>query len=124
MAALTKNRKTSERIAELRQLEAGGKICTGGMVAVNADGKAVPASDTSGLTVIGVALTSAAAGGMVTVKSSCFKFAFDGTLTGAVIGKEVFVKDDQTVALTSTNSIPAGTVFDVDGKGVWVIVGK
>ena len=53
MAALSKNRKTSERVPVLRQFETAAKIYTGALVALNSAGKAVPASDTAGLTVIG-----------------------------------------------------------------------
>lgn len=127
MAALSKNRKTSERVPALRQFEAAAKIYTGALVALNSAGKAVPASDTAGLTVIGRAELTAESGKMVTVKTGCFRFD-NSTSTAEIkateIGKVCYVADDQTVSKTGgTNNIVAGLVFDVDKKGVWVLVG-
>ena len=127
MAALSKNRKTSERVPALRQFEAAAKIYTGALVALNSAGKAVPASDTAGLTVIGRAELTAESGKMVTVMSGCFRFdnsASTAEIKATEIGKVCYVADDQTVSKTGgTNNIVAGLVFDVDKKGVWVLVG-
>lgn len=127
MAALTKNRSTPERIPVLRQFEAAGEIYAGALVALNSSGKAVPASDTAGLRVLGRAETRAKTGEMVTVKSGCFLFK-NGTSAAAVAAADVggvcYVIDDQTVGKTGgTNSIVAGLVFDVENKGVWVSTG-
>lgn len=127
MAALSKNRKTSERVPVLRQFETAAKIYTGALVALNSAGKAVPASDTAGLTVIGRAELTAESGKMVTVKTGCFRFD-NSTSTAEIkateIGKVCYVTDDQTVSKTGgTNNIVAGLVFDVDKKGVWVLAG-
>lgn len=123
MAALTRNRKTSERIPAVRQFEAAAKIYAGAIVALNASGKAVPAADTDGLTVAGRAETSAVSGEMVTVKTGCFRYdnaAAPGKITVADIGKAAYVADDHTVAKSGTNSVAAGLIFDLDDKGVWV----
>lgn len=125
MAALTRNRKTSERIPAVRQFEAAAKIYAGAIVALNASGKAVPAADTEGLTVAGRAETSAVSGEMVTVKTGCFRYdnaAAPGKITAADIGKAAYVADDHTVATSGTNSVAAGLIFDLDDKGVWVEV--
>ena len=42
--------------------------------------------------------------------------------TRADVGKVAYVADDHTVGKSSTHSIPAGIIFDVEGKGVWVEV--
>lgn len=127
MAALTKNRSTPERIPTLRQFEAAGEIYAGALVALNSSGKAVPASDTAGLRVLGRAETRAKTGEMVTVKSGCFLFKNSteaAAIAHADIGNVCYVADDQTVAKTGgTNSIVAGLVYDVENKGVWVLVG-
>ncbi len=127
MAALNKNRNTAERIPAMRQFEAAAKLYTGALVALNSSGKAVPASDTAGLTVIGRAEMSAEIGQIVTVKSGCFRYgnsADAAKITAADIGGVCYVADDQTVGKTGgTNSIAAGIVYDVESKGVWVIVG-
>ena len=123
MAALTADRDTHERVAEVRTFVAGATIYAGALVALNASGKAVPASDTANLTVVGVAQFPAASGEYVNVKSGCFAFDASG-ITNAAIGSIVYVSDDHTVASSSTNSIAAGEVFEVDDDGVWVITGR
>lgn len=127
MSALTSDRDTQERVPQLRTLEAAADLYAGALVAVNAAGKAVPASDTAGLAVIGRAQQAAKIGDKITAKAGCF--AFDApsgvTFTAADIGKTVYVSDDHTVALTGTeNAVTAGVVFDVDTQGVWVVVGR
>ncbi|MDD3154925.1 MAG: hypothetical protein PHS41_08655 [Victivallaceae bacterium] len=125
--ALSKNRKTNEREAVHRQFEAAATIYAGALVAINSDGKAVPASDASGLTVAGVACNQVASGGMVTVKSGCFHFknsASAAAVTAAKAGDVCYVADDEKVSATGgTNSVVAGVVYDVDSNGVWVITG-
>lgn len=123
MAALTSDRDTQERIPQLRTLESAGTIYAGALVAVNASGKAVPASDTAGLTVVGRAQHPAKTGEKITVKSGCFAFdAADGvTFTAADAGSIAYVADDHTVDKSGgTNKIAAGVVYDVDEQGVWI----
>ena len=127
MAALTKNRSTPERVPALRQFESAGEIYAGALVALNSSGKAVPASDTAGLRVLGRAETRAKTGEMVTVRSGCFLFK-NGSSTAALAtadtGGVCYVIDDQTVGKTGgTNSIAAGLVYDVENRGVWVLTG-
>ena len=94
---------------------------------MNANGKAVPASDTAGLKTIGRAETHAKSGETVTVKSGCFLYknsSSTAAIAAADIGGVCYVADDQTVSKTGgTNSIPAGLVYDVESKGVWVLTG-
>ena len=107
---------------------ATAKIFAGTLVALDASGDAVPASDAAGLRVIGRAEhnadnTSGAAGDLtILVKRGVFRYA--NSATAAVDaddkGKIVFVEDDMTVAETSTNKCKAGRVFDVDADGVWI----
>lgn len=123
MAALTADRDTRERVPQLRTPVAAAKIHAGALVALNSDGKAVPAADTAGLIVIGVAQHPAEIGERINVKRGCFAFGATG-ITNADIGLTVYVTDDQTVAKTSTNKVAAGEVFEVDDEGVWVITGN
>lgn len=127
MAALNKNRNTAERIPEMREFEAGATIYAGAMVALNADGKAVPAADTAGLKVIGRSESMVESGEKVMVKNGCFRYANSAStakITRAEIGSVCYVANDQTVSKSAgTNSIAAGAVYDVDGRGVWVLVG-
>lgn len=124
MSALTEDRGTLKKFSRLRTLEAAGTIYAGAIAAVNGDGKAVAASDASGLKVIGCAQNAAVIGENVSIEEGCF--AFDGTgITNADIGKTVYVADDQTVSLSAgTNGVIAGTVYDVDAEGVWVAIGR
>ncbi len=123
MSALTQSRDTIERVPAARRFVAGAVIYCGALVAVNAEGKAVPASDTAGLTVVGRAEHSAVTDEAILVRRGCF--AYDGTgITRADLGASVYVADDQTVSKTGgSNSIVAGRVFDVDEDGIWIICG-
>ncbi len=95
------------------EIASGSTIAAGNLVALNAEGKAVPAADTDGLIVIGVA--EFARDGMVEVEDGVFSFVNDTThpLTRSDRGKVAFVKDADTVTASSSNSIPAGIVVDV-----------
>lgn len=123
MAALTSDRDTQERIPQQRTLESAGTIYAGALVAVNASGKAVPASDTAGLTVVGRAQHPAKTGEKITVKVGCFAYdaASGVTFTAADAGSIAYVTDDHTVDKSGgTNKIVAGIVYDVDEQGVWI----
>ena len=61
------------------------------------------------------------------MKSGCFLYknsSSTAAIAAADIGGVCYVADDQTVSKTGgTNSIPAGLVYDVESKGVWVLTG-
>lgn len=120
MAALTKDRNTPWRDGKFLVLtpKAGVKIYAGSIVAIDGNGDALPASDTAGLKAIGRA-DNYSEGQPVTVRKGVFGFENNG-ITAADIGGICHVVDDQTVGKTTTNSIKAGTIFDVDTDGVWV----
>lgn len=124
MAALTADRNTKRRDGDLFSFEAAKAIYAGALVAINADGKAVPAT-AAGTACAGVAQHQAAAGEPVLVRRGVFNFedgADDAALTRADIGATAYVADDQTVkkaAGTPAASV-AGIVVDVDAEGVWV----
>lgn len=110
-------------------VEAATLIPAGVLAAANAAGNLVNAADAAGLSVIGRAEDSydnsagPAAAIEGTARRGVFKYANSAThaVTNAQLGKTVFVEDNQTVAASSTNSIPAGicTGIDDDG-GIWV----
>lgn len=101
-------------------------IYAGTLVAADSSGRAVPAADTASLTVLGVAVetvdNSAGTDGAksVLVKQGVFTgFANDDTnpVTAAKLGQSVFVKDDNTLAATTTNSVKAGTLLAIESDG-------
>lgn len=102
-------------------MAAGAKIFAGGLVAVNAAGFAVPASDTVGATVIGRAeefvdnTTGGAGDKVIRTASGIFRYQSSGAnkLTQVDIGKQAFVIDDQTVGKTAGNAIVAGIVWAI-----------
>lgn len=105
----------------------GAVIYTGAITALNADGKAVPASDSASLAVAGIC-QGRAEDGSVIIRSGVFLLD-NGTgsdaLTAADIGKIVYVIDDQTVGKTGgTNKVAAGILRAVDSAGVLVEVGN
>jgi len=112
------------------KVAASTNIEAGKVVAANAAGYGVPASDAAGLKVVGVAQeaidNSAGANGDKTVevmRKKVFLLANDGTnaVAQAHVLANVYVKDAGTVASTGgTNSIVAGLCLGVESGGVWV----
>ncbi len=96
----------------------GATIQPGNLVALDSTGKAVPASDTAGLTVIGFAGRSDAEGievfdGVIGMSNA----SGNAALTRADRGAAAYVAGAAQVGKTSANSIPAGVVVDVfDGE--------
>jgi hypothetical protein len=100
-------------------LAAGACVYKGAMVALNASGYAAPAADQAGLIFAGFAYekadNSAGADGDVAVrvwKDGSFRVALAAASLGD-LGHEAYVADDNTVALSSTNSISAGTIVEI-----------
>jgi len=129
MTALTQNIDTQEREAIFRRCPVKNTeiIYAGGMVAMNTGtGEVEMASDSASLIVIGRAeenVDNSTDGKYCTVKTGCFLFnnSAANTVTAASTGKRCFVEDDNTVSGSAgTNSIVAGTVFEVCSDGVWV----
>lgn len=122
MAALTKDRKittTGIRRAGAGPVAASTTIYLGAVLAVNASGYIVPASDAANLKVIGVALeavdNSAGSAGDKTVSYGTGVFECDnasGAIVQASFNKLCYVADDQSVttAAAATNDIPVGLV--------------
>ena len=106
-------------------------IYKGALVARNAAGYIVPASDTAGLTVVGVAMekvdNSAGAAGAKTVNIQTGVFEFvngAGAVVQANKHATCTVLDDQTcsIAATTANDIKAGTVDSFTATTVWLRV--
>ena len=127
------DRNTARKDAILIAPKVAGstKIEAGHMVAAKANGYAVPASDSAGLTVLGVSQdyvdNSSGADGVKrvdTLRKKAFHLANDSTnpITLADMGKKAYVKDSTTVttAAGAANDVVVGVVLDLDGSGVWV----
>jgi predicted RecA/RadA family phage recombinase len=122
MTALAADRQTvtthKERIISL-PLASGASIFTGGMVALNAAGSCVAASDTAALVIVGRAAAPAlysAGDRYVEVERGVFWYANgSNAVEAADRGQICYVEDDQTVGdRAGTNGVIAGTVEDVD----------
>lgn len=140
MTALAQDRNTQRRyveryLADNQPIAATTTVWNGSLCANNAAGALIPASDTAGITVVGVAqgrfVNATGAAATVTPASraaaGCFKFGTTGgnALTVVDVGKNACVLDDQTVvrAAGTTNSIVAGIVDSIDPDGgIWVKV--
>ncbi len=130
MAALSQARNTAElHVGALhynfeREVADGSTVYAGAIAAQNSSGKAVPASDTANLVVLGRAEATVAAGGKVLIRTGVFLFdngIGSEALTAADIGDAAFVVDDHTVGkVGGTNKVPAGIVIDVTAEGVAV----
>lgn len=129
MTALTKDRLTSEREGRLVSdpLATGATIYAGSMYVLDAAGDATPATAAATTPVRAVARKRAAhADGDTAADGSLGCFCFDNSAGAAEIkrtdiGAACYAADDQTVKKTGT--CRAGTVVDIDTRGVWVRVG-
>lgn len=133
MAALTKDRntqiKTRARSISLK-VAATTKIYAGALVSVNATGYAIPSADTAGTRVIGraeeLADNTAGADGAKTIRVNKGVHHWNNAGGGPAvdqddIGKNAMVTDDNTVGESSTNSIVAGVIDEIDADGgIWV----
>lgn len=130
MSAATAAIDTPERSGSVFNypLAAATVIYQGTLVALDASGNAVAASDAAALRVVGraeetVDNSDGDAGDLtINAKRGVFKYANSGTnaVDADDKGKVCFVEDDQTVAETSTHKCKAGRVLDVEDDGVWV----
>lgn len=127
---------TADRNTPLKQTDvvvfgvgAGVRIYAGSIIALNANGFAIPGKTATGLTYAGRAEESVdnAAGtdGAVSVKvhrNRAFKWANDGTVTQARLLKSAFIVDDATVSATDGTGTrsAAGLVVGIDSDGVWI----
>ena len=96
------------------------------MVAVNADGYAVPASKEEGLTIAGCAMrftdnASGSAGDVkVPIRRGAFVWDNDGSIEETDLLKDAYVSDEKTVTITAEGSSRAGKILAVDSDGVTV----
>lgn len=127
----TENIETPERAGDVLVLPvaANTHIYAGTLVARNATGYAVPASDAAGLRVVGraereVDNSGGAAGDVqVAVKRGVFLYANSAgePVVASGIGGDCYVKDAATVSsVPGTNSVVAGKVVAIEDDRVWV----
>lgn len=131
MPALTSDRLTPQRDGRAGSfpVKANTIIYSGALVAIEtSSGFAVPASNISGLVIVGVAASRAdnSAGGNGTISVTvewgrAFKFNAQGAINNTHIGRVVYAVDDNTVTLTPNNT-KVGKVVGVDPDGVWVYI--
>ncbi len=118
-------RTIKERDAKQFVFETAATIEPGTLVALNAAGKAVPATATAGLTVVGIAeYMPNLAENQVCARRGCF--AFDAVAgadapTLADVGKPVFAADAVSLARVGAGDRPqAGILMAVDELACWV----
>ena len=133
MSALTEARDTREIAAGgvhyTREftVASGSTVYAGAITAVNSSGKAIPATSSGAITVIGRAENTATAGETVKTRSGMFLYnpVSSGAISVTDVNKKCYVADDQTVTLTSgTSAVVAGVVRDVTAGGVVTEIGN
>ena len=133
MSALTEARDTREiaaggiRYTREFTVAAGSTVYAGGITAINSSGKAIPATSSGAITVVGRAENTASGGETVRTRSGMFLYSpvSSGAVALSDLNKTCYVKDDQTVMLTSgTSAVVAGSVRDVTAGGVVVEIGN
>jgi len=146
MAALTNSRNTPELAdggrMQVYPVEANTTVYLGSIVALNANGNAVPASSNAGLKVIGRAemmyggapgqdaVNNPGAAGAISVvcRRGVFMYAVnDATIGAAQVGQPSFAVDDNSVSLSdgggTTAVIAQSTAFPASGSPQIVNVG-
>lgn len=132
MAALTADRPrshTDPTASDTFPVAASTTIWAGAIVALNTSGYAIPATDTVGLTVVGIATKKAdnsdGSNGEVDVVCDSGQLERELAATGltqAQLGQPVFVSDDQTVTDGSLdggadNNVFVGTLANIPSAG-------
>jgi len=133
MAALTNARDTSEIANGAKALvlpvKGSTTIYQGSLVAIDANGYAIPAKKAASLTAAGRAeetVKNEGSDGDVVINVSRGVFVFSNTattankLTKAHVLKPCYMEDDQTFTALATGSSVAGLVVRVDDNGVAV----
>ena len=136
MGALTNARDTVEIMNGGRQLvlpvKANTTIYQGALVALGADGFAIPGKKAAGLTAAGraeEAVENTGGDGDMVIRVTRGVFVYANTSTaankvGAVhVLKPCYIEDDQTVTALATGASVAGLVVRVDDSGVAVEIG-
>jgi hypothetical protein len=129
MSALTADRNTTTLGSAYNlnsfPVAASTIIYKGSMVALNSSGYAVPASGAANLVSAGIATAhvdnSTGSAGALSVQTMCIagKFANDGSITIANVGKNAYFVDDQTIgASTSAGLSVAGPIYLVESSSV------
>lgn len=137
MAALTTARDTVQIANGARHLvlpvKGNTTIYQGSLVAIGADGFAIPGKKAASLKAAGRAeetVENKGGDGELTVCVTRGVFVFDNTgtaankLTAAHVLGPCYIEDDQTVTALATGSSVAGLVIRVDDEGVAVEVGS
>ena len=130
MAALTNVRDTSELGGKYIALPVKGAttIYQGAIVAVDANGYAIPGKKAASLKAAGRAEeTVENKGGDAVIRVSRGTFVFENSTSGKITAADVlglcYMEDDQTVTKTGTGASVAGLVIRVDDEGVAVEMG-
>ena len=137
MAALTKERDTTEIMQDAKFLylpvKGGTTIYQGALVALDANGYAIPGKKATGLTAAGRAeetVENKGADGEAFIRVARGVFVFNNTATTsnkigtAHVLKPCYIEDDQTVTALATGASAAGLVVRVDEDGVAVEIGR
>ena len=132
MAALTNVRDTSELGGKYIALPVKGAttIYQGAIVAVDANGYAIPGKKAASLKAAGRAeetVENKGGDGDAVIRVSRGTFVFENSTSGEITAADVlslcYMEDDQTVTKTGTGASVAGLVIRVDDEGVAVEMG-
>lgn len=132
MAALTNVRDTSELGGKYIALPVKGAttIYQGSIVAIDANGYAIPGKKAASLKAAGRAeetVENKGGDGDAVIRVSRGTFVFENSTSGKITAADVlslcYMEDDQTVTKTGTGASVAGLVIRVDDEGVAVEMG-
>lgn len=119
------NEKIGNQLLNL-PVKAGTVITEATMIAIAADGYAIPAEAATGLLVAGAAQNfcdnrnGTDGAETVSVKRGTFVWDNDGTIAVTDLLKKCYIKNSTTVTITPEASSIAGTILAVEADGVTV----
>lgn len=131
MTALNRDRNTPMKHAQVIGVPAAAnvKVHAGAIVVATAAGFGAPGSTATTLTYLGRAEESVdntgganGAAQILVRRQAAFKWANDGSITQAHLGKTAYIVDDQTLAATDGTGTrsAAGRILGIESDGVWI----
>lgn len=113
-----------EKMGTAAKVTAGAEIHAGWLVCMWTNGLAYPAADKASYVVLGRAEDNAAIGEALVVKGGVFRYANRGVFAAKDIGTVAYLWTNTAysvgTAAVASADIKAGTIVDVDAKGVWI----
>ena len=123
LVATARDRNTPRVAFATSAVPAGEQVYTGAIIGQTNGLAYTVRSDSSTLTVIGVAQNAAASNETVLARSGIFGLKNNGTVAVANIGSNAYAATNTGYTVSSSGTVAVGKIVTVDSDYVWVRVG-